>query len=467
MKKRRIAAAVVLVIMFALGAVWFLRGRRTVSSSAYETVPVRKDTILATVNASGNVMPKEQVSLSFQAAGVVTEVNVQPDQLVKPGDPLIRLDTRQLELAVTQAEASYDLNVARLKQTKAGADAADIAAAEAAVASAQAAYESAKTKLSLRGDQLTIAEADLKKAELALSDAQGAYDRVASRPEIGLLPQSGNLQRATVDYQRALSNYKLQVSAVDDTAFKTAASQLAQAKAQLDKLRRSPSSEELAISEAQVTQAKAALDQAKLHLNDAVLISPITGTVLSCSAHVGEMIGMGGSVVIVGTLDSYHVDTSIDETDVGRVQVGQDATITLDAFPNTTLRGSVTRVSPLGTAVQGVVSYDVEIQIISSDVSVRTGMTAIADIVVERKEDILTVPNRALRRDSNGKYYVDVLVDGKSEQRVVTPGLSNESVTEIMDGLQEGDEAIVSAPRQNALQQMSNRSGFGLGVSGR
>jgi len=330
------------------------------------------------------------------------------------------------------------------------------------VQSAQALYDAAKKKLSLKDEQLSVAEADLKRAEFALRDAQAAYDLIAWRPEIGMLPQSGALQRATLDYERAQANYKLQVAAIDDSSFKSAATQLAQANAQLEKLRRNPTPEELAIAEAQVQQAKAALEQARLRLADATLVAPIASTVVSVGAKVGELVGLGTPVVVLADLDHYHVDVSIDEVDVGRIQVGQDAVVTLDAFADARLQGRVTHIDELATSTQGVVSYAAELEILSNDVALRPGMTATAEIVIARREGVVVVPNRTLRRESSGRYYVEVIANGKVGQRVVNPGLSNDLFTEIVEGLQEGDEVVLSSPRRNVLETFGG-SPFQLG----
>ena len=470
-KKMAMIVGLVVVIVIALLVVRRIQTSQADPTAGFETVAARKDTLLATVNASGSVVPKQQVTLNFSSSGIVAEVNVSAGQQVNAGKPMARLDSRQLQLSVDQAEATLRINQARLAQTKAGASTADIAAAEASVTSAEAVYNSAKNKLGLRDDQLSIVESDLKRAELALKDAQGAYDRVATRPDIGMLPQSGALERATLDYQRALSSYKLQVAAVDDTAFKSAAAQLAQAKAQLEKLSRAPAPEDLAVAEAQVQQAQASLEQTKLRLSDATLTAPFSGTVLSCSLQASEVVGAGSPAIVFADLSSYHVDTTIDETDIGRVKEGQDATVSLDAFADLKLPGRVTSVAPLGKSVQGVVGYAVEIEILPTDVPIRPGLTAIADIVVERKEGVLVVPNGSIKRDTRGRYYVELLSGGQVEQRVITPGLSNESVTEVVDGLREGEAVVVSAPRRNSLTSVATggRSpfGFGMGSSGR
>ena len=455
--KRKTITLLITVVGLMLAGWLVLRTvrQRNTTSVEYETVPVRRDTILATVNASGNIRPRRKVTLVFPSGGLLAAVHVQVGQKVEAGQELARLDTRQLEWNIAQAEATLRINEARLAQVKAGPSAADLAAAEAALESAQALYESAKKKLNLKDEQLSIAEADLKRAELALRDAQAAYDRVAWRPDIGMLPQAAALEKATLDYERALANYKLQVAAIDDTSFKSAAAQLAQAKAQLDKLQRNPTPEELAIAEAQVEQSKAALEQAKLRLADAILVAPFSGTVLSIGAEVGEVVSAATPVVVLADLERYYIDASVDETDIGLVQVGQDATISLDAFPDMKLTGKVTRIDPLGKVSQGVVSYAVEVEVTSTNVPIRPNMTAIVDIVVARKEGVLVVPNRAVRRDTAARYSVEVLRGDQVEQRTVTIGLSNELVTEIVSGLREGEEVVVSTPRRNVLQQFS------------
>jgi len=460
-KKLVIGIAVVTVVVIALAILRSQRAQRLASVAEYETVPVRRDTIVATVNASGIVNPEEQINLTFPSGGLLAQIHVQVGQRVEAGQELAKLDTRQLTLSVAQAEATVQINEARLEQIRAGSSLADIASAQAAVASAQAAYDSAKRKLDLRSDQLSLVEADLKRAELALQDAQAAYDLVAHRSDIGMLPQAAALERATLDYQRALASYNLQVAAIDDTAFKGAAAQLAQAKAQLDRLERAPTSEELAIAEAQVLQAKVALEQARLRLDDAILTAPFAGTVLATNAQAGELIGAAVPVVILADLNGYYVDTSIDETDIGRVQMGQDAVIALDAFPDVELRGRVTRIEPLGQITQGVVSYDVRVQVLSAELPLRPNMTAIVDIVVDRKEGVLVVPNRAVKRDNRGRIYVEILEEGEAKQRFVTTGLSNELVTEIVSGVDDRDQVVVSAPRENVLEQFGGGFPFG------
>lgn len=463
--KKPVVLAIVATTVVIVGFVAFriLRPSGDQDTAAHETVAARRDTILATVITSGSVVPQESVTLSFPVGGLLVQVAVEVGQDVEEGQPLARLDTRSLESSVKHAEATLAVNEARLAQTKRGPDPIDLAAAEAVVDSGQAAYEAAKMQLGLKSEQLSISEADLKKAELALQDAQAQYDLVAGfRPDVGKLPQAAALERATIDYKRAQANFKLQVAAVNDTSFKAALSQLTQAKAQLQKLQRTPTQEELAIAEAQVEQARASLEQARLRLADAVLAAPMSGTVVSLGAEVGALVTAAVPMVVVANLEHYYVDASIDEADIGLVKVGQEASITLDAFPDAVLKGRVARIDPAGRVTQGVVSYDTEIELLPTDVAIRPNMTALADIVVATRRDVLVVPNRAVKRDSSGQYYVEVVADDETQKRLVTTGLRNELVTEIADNLSEGELVVVSTVRVSLLDQMGGGPlGFG------
>jgi protein-L-isoaspartate(D-aspartate) O-methyltransferase len=287
-----------------------------------------------------------------------------------------------LELSVTQAEIALRLSESRLAQVNVGPDPAEIAVAQASLESAQALYEAARNQQDLQDEQLAVAEADLKRAEVAVQRAQAAYDRVAWRPDIGMLPEAAALQEATIDYQRALANHKLELATMKDTSvLRSHAAQVAQAKAELEKLQQPPATQELTIAEAQVEQARVALEQARLRLADALLTAPITGTVISIPAKVGEVVSAGAPIVVLADLEHYNIDASVAETDLARVQAGQDAVITVDALSDVRLQGKVIRVDWLPTTNQGATSYGVKVEILSSNATLRPGMTATIEMV--------------------------------------------------------------------------------------
>jgi HlyD family secretion protein len=143
------------------------------------------------------------------------------------------------------------------------------------------------------------------------------------------------------------------------------------------------------------------------------------------------------------------MDGVVDEVDIYKVQVGQETTITVDALPNAELRGKVTFISPFGTQTAGVVEFPVKISLESSEVELKGGLTATADIIVEKHENVLLVPNRSVK-GSPGNYYVEVVIDEEkvtTEKRPVVLGAQNEQFSEVISGLSEGEKIIVEATR--------------------
>jgi HlyD family secretion protein len=435
-----------------------LQLQRAEAVTDYQTVAARRGTIVATVNSSGSVLAEDEVALLFPSPGILAETKVQTGDKVESDQELARLDTRQLEWSVVQAEAALKSAEAQLAQIRTGPS----GAAKAAVESAQASLD--RLLSGPTANDLASARLNVDAAKNQLWSAQAQRDSVKGNPlssQAAIDSAEAQVLLSELNVQQAILAQEKLNEQPSDADVALARSQLAQAKAQLDKLQRSPTMEELAIAEAQVEQARAALEQAKLRLADAILVAPFPGTVVSVGASAGEFVAAGIPVIVLADLERYYVDARVDETDIGRVQVGQDAAIVLDAFPDNSLGGKVTRIDPLGAVAQGVVSYAVRIEVRSSDIALRPNMTAIADIVVERKEGVLLVPNRAIRRDSTGRFYVEVVSNGEVQRRSVTTGLNSELMTEVLTGLSEGEEVVVSAPRRNVLEEVGGPFGFG------
>ncbi|MBC7261620.1 MAG: protein-L-isoaspartate(D-aspartate) O-methyltransferase, partial [Chloroflexi bacterium] len=248
---------------------------------------------------------------------------------------------------------------------------------------AQTLGEAAQKQRDVQDKQLALAEAELKLAELALHSAQQAYDRVAWRPDIGMLPEALALEQATVEYQRAKANYDLMLATNEHvSALYDAATQLVQAQIEVQKSHRTPLADEKEMAEGEVELARLALEQAKLQWANTILTAPFSGTVIAIEAEVGQVVSQATPVLVLADLAHYYVAAQVNEKDIGRVQVGQEATITLRAFPDTPFTGKVTSIVPLATNAEGEASYTVEIAMPPTDVAILPGMTAIVDIVV-------------------------------------------------------------------------------------
>ena len=196
--------------------------------------------------------------------------------------------------------------------------------------------------------------------------------------------------------------------------------------------------------------AELSLESAELNLEKAVIVAPFDGVVADISITEGKEI----STATLATPAISLVDTSeiemrgfIDEIDIAMVQLGQEANIILDALPDEEVKGSVVFISPVGTILAGVVSYGTTITLENPVAGLRDGMSATAEVIIERRDDVLSIPNRYVRGTPENRMVV-VLVDGQQEEREITLGLSDGFNTEVLSGLEEGEEVVLRASEE-------------------
>ncbi len=413
---------IVIIVVIVVGGFWGwnqLHGERatapgnnTATALAQETVVVKRNSLQVTVDGSGSIEPSRSSSLSFAASGTVAAVLVAAGQQVKVGQPLAKLDTTALVLQVKQAEASLQAAQAQLDDLQNSPTPAQLAAAEASYQSALSQYE--KLKDSPSAESITIAKVQLEKAKVALDKAQSDYDKVAYRPNISQLPQSFNLQSATWDYQKALAQYKQATEGPSSAELAAAKSNVTKAEAQLNDVKAGPSAAEIASKEAALTQAQVKLDQARENMADATLVAPFAGTVVQVDIQPGDKVGANKSVMQLYDLDPLEVQVYLDETDVAQVASGQEASVSVDAFPDTTFKGKVAAIDWVAHVQSGVVLYPVTIDLEQTAVPLRPGMTADAEIMVTNKQDALVVPLKAVHTFGNRSFVFRKLQPGES-----------------------------------------------------
>ncbi len=330
----------------------------------------------AVVTAKGEIVPTHFAHVGFGVSGTVTQVNVKEGDTVKAGDVLAQLDTKDLELQVKTAQDGLDLAQSTLTQAKTPASAEEITTAQAAYDSAVAALTHAQSGPT--AEDMAILKANLEKAKAALDQAQAAYDRTggASNPYSGLLPQSLQLQSATLDYQIALANYN-KATKLDSTAIEQARAGVTQAKATLDLKQKGPRPEDIAVAQVRVQQAQTALEQAQAALAKTKLIAPFDGTVTDVTPRAGELVQGGASLITLADLSQLRVETTdLDEFGTARVKVGQAAKITVNAFNDKTLGGKVTNIAHQSvTLPTGDISYVVTLALDKQDPDLLWGMT--------------------------------------------------------------------------------------------
>jgi HlyD family secretion protein len=433
------------VIVLLLGAIVLAACSAPAPSgptTAERTAAAKRGIIRASVSASGKIDPAAQVNLNFGAPGTVKDVLVDEGESVKAGDVIAELDTADLQLAVKQAEQAVATQNLAYTQAISPTE-SDIKAAEAAIASASASLG----QLSKPDDiALQIARLQADSANESKRQVEFQWDQIKEKP-VGGMPRDilqSQLAQATMAAQIAELQYQNVKRGGTEAQKAAARTQLAQAQAQLQRLLGNDLTRSLAA--AQLKQAELNLEAAKQRLTDAVLSSPIDGTVAQLNVKVGEQVGAGAlrPAAVVSDLSSFHIDVGIDENSIGALKEQQPVVITVDALPDEVLTGRVDYIAPTATDSAGVVTYKVIIGLDPTNLPVRGGMSANADVITEVRDNVLIVPNWTIRIDrQTGKSYVYVQRGDKIEEIEIITGLRNANESEVVSGLNEGDVLVV------------------------
>ncbi len=242
-----------------------------------------------------------------------------------------------------------------------------------------------------------------------------------------------SLEKTNVEYEQARKVYKRQRQLfenhhISEQEFDVAQSSYAAAKAQL-------------------MQAEANLELAKIQLSYATIRSPISGVIASVSTQEGEAVAAGlAAPTFVNIIDLHRLEvyTYVDETDIGKIDVGQRATFTVDTYTGLDFPGTVTAIYPKAGIQDNVVNYIVTVEILDfKDRILRPEMTANVTITLDERTDVLAVPTAAIYRD-RGERYVMVLEGDKHVRRTVNVGWRDGTYTEILEGLNDGDLVLIA-----------------------
>jgi len=395
-KKRRkriiIISVVVAAILLCVGVVFaFTRGGTKIDPS--KLAKVEKGDLAKSVVATGKVEPITKVEVKSKASGIVKKLLVQAGDKVKKGQLLAQLDKEEIQAQVAQSQAALQ-------------------AAEASLKGSEADYE--RAKVDAEGPDVPL----LKRA----------YERAIGMAKEGVVSTSA-LEDAQKNYELSLNKQNV-------------------SKAQLVVLRA-----KIGQSEAQVAQDRANLKQLEEQLGYTDIESPIDGVVLSRDVEMGDAVSsilvLGSSATLVMTLgdtSEVYVKGKVDESDIGKVYLGQPARIKVESFKDKTFNGKVTRISPMGVEKDNVTTFEVRVSINNPGGELKAEMTANAEIILEEHKGVLQIPEGAILYDKDKKASVEVPdpkgKDGKKKM-AVNIGISNGAKTEVLGGLKEGDQVVL------------------------
>jgi len=451
MKNRKVLVFVVLAIVVVGGIIfWFQKNKVKSQQVEYVTERAIKGTLISSVSASGVVSSSNYSSINTSISGIIKALYVKDGEEVKIGQKLAEIDLDQDGLqtqtkayssflsaqnAVEEAKISkmnLESSLAQAKITKTSTEQSRLSyqkaleTAQASVKAAQIDYQTAKNEN--RGwTYLEQKRLSLQAAENGLKLAEGQYNSV-----------DANIAKTEMDLE--VANEKL-VNA--DNVIK---------KAQVD-----------------LQAAIITYNQSK-----STITAPITGKISGLNIFEGMTINSQSStsdsssnnnqkLLTISNQKNPLLSVNISESDVSKIKVDQKANITIDSLPDKTFTGKVITIDRTGVVSSGVTTYPVTIQFDTLADDVLPNMSASANIIIEVKNDIVNVPSSAVKQ-LNNEYIVQVMINGKVEDRVVEVGLTSDTSTEIKTGINESEEVITST--KNNSSSVNKSSGNSTSVFG-
>jgi len=395
-KKRRklfIYSGIVVGIVLLGAVVLFAFASGGTKIDPSKLAKVEKGDLAKSVVATGKIEPITKVEIKSKASGIVKKLYVDYGDRVKKGQILAELDKEEIEARVDQARAQLEASSASLNGTRADLE---------------------RAKVDAEGPDVPL----LKRA----------YDRAQGMAKDGVVSASA-LDDAQKNYEMSLNKQNV-------------------SKAQLQVLQA-----KIGQAQAQVAQDRANLKQLEEQLGYTTIESPIDGIVLSRDVEIGDavssilVLGSGATLVMtLGDTSEVYVKGKVDESDIGKVYLGQPARIKVESFKDKTFTGKVTKISPMGVEKDNVTTFEVRVSINNPEGVLKANMTANAEVILEEHKNVLQIPEGSIIYDKDKKASVEVPdPKGKEGKKkvAVNIGISNGAKTELLAGLKEGDQVVL------------------------
>jgi len=411
-KKRRLALVAVAVTLVALGGFWYWGDRA--NAAEYMTARVERGNLRNTVTATGTLQAVTTVQVGSQASGTISALYADFNSTVKKGQVVAQLDPSVTQAQVQQASANLAQAQAQLQQARAA-----VSQSHAGVAQSRAGITDARAKAAAAGSTtqnqqagVSAAEANVAVLKAQLDDAQSVLNQEQSLLQSGVISQRDYLtaqtsyKTAEARYNQAVAQLKMaqlnaqSASSAGQTQAAAAVEQ-AQAQAQQSQGQVVGAQAQVQNAAAQVEQARAALQLAQINLQHTTITSPIDGVVVSRDVNVGQTVAASLSAptlfTIAQDLTQMQVIANIDQADIGLVEQAKGVNFTVDAFPSEEFKGALQQMRLNPQNVQNVVTYNVVIDVSNPEQKLKPGMTANLTVTIDERNDVLKVPNSALR----------------------------------------------------------------------
>lgn len=466
MKKRTIILIIVgaLILAGATYGVVSARQKSQASSSDLITSQVVNGALSAVIDETGTVHADQSASLYWGTSGIVDVVEVSLGDQVKADQVLAVLSESSLPQNYYMSQ--QELITATRALENLYENAAEVAAnAQSALARARDSLDDAEYRWLLNQPGNRASEETMKAAkaqviitEQQLENKQKRYDNTKGKVPKALvqieLTSAINAWQQAVWYEGWLKKGADEIEmGILDANVAVGIASLNAAERQYDKVKDGPDPDDVTMAEARISAAQAALDSA-------FITAPFDGVITAIEVLPGDLVAPNSMAFRIDNLNNLLVDVAVSEVDISQISAGQPVILAFDAILGTEYQGEVVEVSPVGVQQQGLVSFEVTIQVVDADEEVRPGLTAAVQIIVRQVEDVLLIPNRAVRWVSGEQVvYVSTAGENATLEGVmkvpVVLGASSDEYSELLDGeLKEGDFVVLNPPSASIFDDM-------------
>lgn len=458
---RKIIIWIIVIVIVGVGAYFGVRRyqqSRSAPLSQYQTATLQKGNLTVIVGATGTVRTNQTAVIAWQTSGRIESIDVSQDSQVEAYQVMASLAKNSLSPNLIAAQG----NLITARQSLADLLDSDVTTAQAqqTLVQAQQALTTAQNKRdSLDYQRATTALLDQANASYflakdAVNSAQKLYNNFSHLPEdnvnrasalsrLGAAKQQLNQAQAQLNY--LLSNPTPEDIALADANLQVAKANLQEAQRQWDKVKNGPNQDDVAAAEANIESIQATLDMAQL-------AAPFTGTVTQVYSKVGDLVSPGTVSFQIDDLSHLLIDVQIPEVDITQIAPGEVTTIVFDAIPNVNYKGKVIEVSKVGSSSSTGVNYPVTVELLNADKEVLAGMTAAVNIVVEQLNDVLLIPNQAVRFVNNTQVVYIIRNDTLMEVEILI-GATSSTYSQVLAGeIQAGDQVVLNPPSSTTLQ---------------
>lgn len=472
MNKKTIVIALIVVAVAAI-AYFVIRpsffSQQDTVISDLEILSIERGELRAIIGATGTVEANQSASLTFQTSGTVEYANVETSDKVTEGQELASLLESSLQAQLITAKSELITAQNALD---------DLLNSQVISAQAQQTLAQARDNLDLmeyrwrvqqegyraNGETIAEAEANLVLAQNEVDRAQHEYSKYSGRNEDDpsrALARSNlaDARQKRDSVERSLNWYTGSPNEIDqallDADLAIAQAQLADAEREYERWKNGPPADEIEAAQARVAAAQANVDLARI-------TAPFSGTITSLNVKPGDQVAPGSLALRLSDLSHLLVRVDVSEVDINQIEQGQSVTLAFDAIPDTSYQGQVAEVGIEGMPMQGIVNFEVTVELLDPDEAIKPGLTAAVDIVVNNLKNVLLVPNRSVRMLDNERVVYIINTNGTPEPVAIELGASADQYSEVIGGnLHEGDQIILNPP-SGGFESMQPRPGSGL-----